>query len=340
MSLENLKKDNVNEKLKELLEKDLVYAIMLKEKETGKDVPAFVVNDKIWVNPSMEEPNGLFIFPGNVLYLEEDSYKIVPISNLEQYFSHYDVRPEFVNPLVCELLDLPENSNVVNGYFVKTIIEENHIEEYVKSMDNYERVQVVEKDKQKEKILPAPPSQNKIYPKNNLRRPLEKARHNESFSNESVPQYSTYSQPINREETFKEPEIDTELVSATAVIIADRLYDDGQDFITVEQLQNISDNARYLDEDQKAAAQYLADRFSEANLDNLSLDQLRDYADNAEVLGGRAYEDISVETNNEYHDEKSLFDEINNTEYSPIMPSELNYGDKYDRERVRDNDND
>ena len=75
-----------------------------------------------------------------------------------------------------------------------------------------------------------------------------------------------------------------------------------------------------------------------SNLDNLSLDQLKDYADDVEVNAKANLTDVTVEQEQEVEDSKFTFNDIINTPNRPILPSELDFGDNYDHERMRDDD--
>lgn len=367
MSLENLKKDNVAKKLKELLAQGKVSTILAVPSESVKGLevnspeyldvvkksltPVYILkkNSSLFLQPSLENPNGRYIFPGDMLYLKTNKeYEIVTQSEIKDKFSVVDLNAYKIDEHVKNELDLKSiDVDIIDKMLITDILresgmEENEIQEFIKAMDTQERKITIETRQKEKNMEPTTPFHDAvIYEGNRLRKPFEKTR-----PEESTVQQTPSSQSTNREESYvpapipvnREPE--KEVVVATAAIIANRMYEDGRDTITIDELQKIANNARYLNEDQRSAAQYLADRMSEANLDNLSLEQLGDYANDIEVHGGSIITDVSVEMANENFDEKSLFDEINDKEYSPIMPSELNYGDKYDRERVRDNTND
>lgn len=362
--LENLKKETVIKKLKELLSKGKVSTLLVvprsavdgldrNSKEYLKAIqsartPAYITKENLWMYPSEIYPEGHYVLSNSIFYLDDrDEFKIVSPENISKQFSCVDLNVYNIHDAVKEQLGLKNiDIPLIDKKFIGNILrysrmDENEIQALIKAMDNEERKREVEEVKKEEDVEPTTPLHDAvIYPENGLRKPSERSR-----PEESTIQHTPSSQSTNREESYTPApipvnrELEKKVVIATAAIIANRMYEDGKDTITITELQNITDNARYLNEDQKAAAQYLADRMSEANLDNLSLEQLKDYANDIEVHGGSIITDVSVEIKNEKEDEKSLFDEINDKEYAPFKPSDLNYGDKYDRERTRDNEN-
>lgn len=361
MSLKNLEKDTVARKLKELIKEKKVSPILAVPTEAlkglnpdsdeykraiGKSLtPVYVLKDNVslYLQPSPERLEGDYIFPKDMLYLKSDGeYEIVAQSNAMNAFSVVDVNIDRIHDAVKKELDFKGiDIDIVDENFVKSVLaergfDEKDIEEIMKAHGTYEQDRVHQIIKEENDIGQTTPLHDAIiYPTNNLRRPVKGTGHAETGHAEPINKSTPSLQPTAKEESYvpapvpvnREPE--KEVVVATAAIIANRMYEDGKDTITINELQNVANNARYLTEDQRAAAQYLADRYSEANLDNLSLDQLRDYADNIETIGGSEITDVSVEKTNE------TFDEILNSESRPLLPSDLDFGDAYGGERVR-----
>lgn len=333
MSLKNLEKDTVTRKLKELIKEKKVSPILAVPTEAlkglnpnsdeykraiGKSLtPVYVLknNVSLYLQPSPEHPEGDYIFPKDMLYLKPDGeYEIVAQSDAMNAFSVVDVNIDRIHDAVKKELDFKGiDIDIVDENFVKSILaergfDEKDIEEIIKAHGTHEQDRIHQIIKEEEiNIGQTTPLHDAIISS------LQPTAKEESYVPAPV--------PVNRE-----PE--KEVIVATAAIIANRMYEDGRDTITIDELRNIANNARYLTEDQKAAAQYLADRYSEANLDNLSPDQLQDYANNIETLGGSEITDVSVEKTNE------TFDEILNGESRPFLPSDLDFGDDYE-ERVK-----
>lgn len=355
MSLKNLKKDNVVEKLKELLAQEKVSTILAVPSESVKGLevnspeyldavkksltPVYILkkNSSLFLQPSLENPNGRYIFPGDMLYLKtNEEYEIVTQNEIKTKFSVIDLNAYKINKHVKSELDLKNiDIDIIDKMLITDILrdsgmDENEIQEFIKAMDTQERkrdIEVVNVKRQQPE--PSVLGDAVIYEADRVRKP--------SQTNNRIAVEPVFS-ITEREQSFisapipvnQQPEIDNTIIITTAAIIANRMYEDGRDTITIDELRNIANNARYLTEDQKAAAQYLADRYSEANLDNLSPDQLQDYANNIETLGGSEITDVSVEKTNE------TFDEILNGESRPLLPSDLDFGDAYySEERVK-----